>query len=83
MSHLNSEQALQLVRRLANDPAFRQRFQDSPKDALEEMHLPSAFAACCTGVRLPSADTLAATEQALVADMTSRGTQQVIGLSAK
>ena len=83
MSHLNAEQALQLVRRLANDSDFHKRFQKSPQDALQEMGLPSAFAACCSGINLPDANTLQRSEAALVSDLSSRTSQTVIGLNAK
>jgi len=83
MAHLNSDQALQLVRRLSSDPDFHQRFQKSPKDALDEMNLPSAFALCCSNIKLPHPDVLRSSEQALVNDMSAHADLHVIGLNAK
>lgn len=82
MAILNREQAVKLLRTLANDAGFYARFQASPADALQELGLPAAFAKCCAGVKLPPPHVLKASEAALVADLTSHTDLHVIGLNA-
>lgn len=82
MSLLSQEQALKLVRRLANDPVFHRRFPKETIKCLEELGLPTAFAACCENITLPTAAVLAATEKTLASNLTGETVQQIIGLNA-
>lgn len=82
-AYLDKDQAITLIRRLAQDEAFYARFQASPAAGLAELHLPQQFALCCQGITLPSMEVLRRSEAALARDISAFTSQTVIGLAVK